>query len=156
MASFGLIKHVAVASILGFALSGCLKGYYEDEETTSHKAQSKVKESVVSVSGGEMYEGKASYYHDSLAGNYTANGEIYDPEQLTAASRTLPFGSKVRVVRIDTGRDVLVRINDRGPFADPIRIIDLSRAAAEALDMMVVGVVDVRLEVVEPPPGQLR
>ena len=75
---------------------------------------------------------------------------------MTAASRTLPFGRKVRVVRIDTGRDVVVRIHDRGPFADPRRIIDLSRAAAEALDMMVVGGVDIRLEIVEPTPGQFR
>jgi rare lipoprotein A len=142
----------SLGTICGFAalMAGCMHG------TQGDTSANRVREPVVKVSGGEMYEGKASYYHDSLAGNHTANGEIYDPEELTAASRTLPFGSKVRVVRIDTGRDVIVRINDRGPFADHRRIIDLSRAAAEALDMMVVGVVDVRLEIVEPPPGQLR
>ncbi|MCB9708536.1 MAG: septal ring lytic transglycosylase RlpA family protein [Myxococcales bacterium] len=135
--------------ILSFvAIGGCLRPYHTNTSLEPGK------EEVVSVSGGETYEGKASYYHDSLAGNHTANGEVYDPDKLTAASRTLPFGSEVKVVRIDTGKEVIVRINDRGPFADPDRIIDLSRAAAEALDMMVVGVIDVRLEVVEPPPGQ--
>lgn len=141
---------LAVISGLAVMLAGCMHGYQGNTSSTG------VREPVVKVNGGETYEGKASYYHDSLAGNHTANGEIYDPQALTAASRTLPFGSKVRVVRIDTGGEVIVRINDRGPFADPRRIIDLSRAAAEALDMMVVGVVDVRLEIVEPPPGQLR
>ncbi|QQR92028.1 MAG: septal ring lytic transglycosylase RlpA family protein [Myxococcales bacterium] len=97
-------------------------------------------------------EGRASYYHDSLHGNTTANGDIYDKNKLTAASRTLPFGTLVRVTRKDNGRSVVVRINDRGPFADPERrIIDLSRAAAEELDMIRAGVVDVRLEFLKVP-----
>lgn len=95
----------------------------------------------------EVHQGKAVYYGDSLAGNHTANGEIYDPRKLTAASRSLPFGTMVRVVRLDTGREVVVRINDRGPFGNERRIIDLSRAAAEQLDMIRAGVVDVRVEV---------
>jgi rare lipoprotein A len=94
-----------------------------------------------------VLEGKASYYADSLAGNHTANGDIYDPSRLTAASRDLPFGSIVRVTRRDTGRQVLVRVNDRGPFGDRRRILDLSRAAAEELGMLRRGVIDVRAEV---------
>lgn len=93
--------------------------------------------------------GGASYYADSLAGNATASGEIYDPSRRTAASRDLPFGSVVRVIRRDSGRSVLVRINDRGPFANRRRILDLSRAAAEELDMIDAGVVKVRAEVLE-------
>jgi rare lipoprotein A len=94
-----------------------------------------------------VLEGRASYYADSLAGNHTANGEIYDPARRTAASRDLPFGSIVRVIRRDTGRSVLVRINDRGPFRDKQRILDLSRAAASDLGMLRKGVVDIRAEV---------
>lgn len=102
--------------------------------------------------------GFASYYADSLAGNHTANGEIYDPSRRTAASRDLPFGTVVRVIRRDTGRSVVVRINDRGPFANRKRILDLSRAAAQDLDMMDAGVVRIRAEVLElgPERGKKR
>ena len=100
---------------------------------------------------GATQEGKATFYSDSLAGNRTANGETYDPQELTAAHRTLPFGTVVRVTRLDGERSVEVRINDRGPFGRRDRIIDLSRAAAEALDMIHAGVVSVRLEVLEVP-----
>lgn len=95
--------------------------------------------------------GRASYYADSLAGNTTANGEIYDPQRLTAAHRKLPFGTVVDVRRVDTGAMVRVRINDRGPFGDARRIIDLSRRAAETLNMMRAGVVDVELRIVSRP-----
>jgi len=94
------------------------------------------------------FEGAVSYYADSLAGNSTASGEPYDPAELTAASRTLPFGTVLRVTRPDTGRSVIVRVNDRGPFGRRQRVLDLSRSAAEALDMIRRGVVDVRVEVV--------
>jgi peptidoglycan lytic transglycosylase len=95
--------------------------------------------------------GQATYYGDSLAGHKTANGDRYDPNALTAAHRTLPFGTKVRVTRVDRGLSVVVRINDRGPFGNERRVIDLSRAAAEQLDMMRAGVVAVRVDVVEWP-----
>jgi len=91
--------------------------------------------------------GRASYYSDSLAGNSTASGEPYDPRAMTAASRDLPFGTRVRVTRVDTGATVEVRVNDRGPFGDRSRILDLSRAAAEQLGMIRAGVVDVRAEI---------
>jgi rare lipoprotein A len=100
---------------------------------------------------GARQEGKATWYSDSLAGHRTANGETYDPDELTAAHRTLPFGTVVRVTRLDNERTVEVRINDRGPFGRSDRIIDLSRAAAEELDMIRAGVVRVRLEVIEVP-----
>jgi rare lipoprotein A len=100
---------------------------------------------------GAVQEGKATWYSDSLAGNRTANGERYDPRELTAAHRTLPFGTRVRVVRVDDGREVTVRINDRGPHGRRDRIIDLSRAAAERLGMIRAGVIDVRIEVVGLP-----
>jgi rare lipoprotein A len=98
--------------------------------------------------------GLASYYHDSLAGNLTANGERYDPGAPTAAHRTLPLGTVVDVVRRD-GRTVRVRINDRGPYVDG-RILDLSRGAATALDMLRAGVVEVALYLVYVPPKRER
>lgn len=98
-----------------------------------------------------VLEGRASYYSDSLAGRSTASGEPYDPTELTAASRDLPFGTRVRVVRLGPDDEalasVVVRINDRGPFRDRRRILDLSRAAAERLDMVRAGVVRIRAEV---------
>lgn len=99
----------------------------------------------------DAFEGRASYYHDSLAGNRTASGEPYDPREHTAASRDLPFGTVLRVVRPDTGQSVIVRVNDRGPFGDRRRVLDLSRAAAEAIDMVRRGVVDVHVEVLALP-----
>ena len=89
--------------------------------------------------------GKATYYADSLAGRRTASGERYDPRALTAAHKTLAFGTMVKVVREDDGREVVVRVNDRGPFAGEDRVIDLSRAAAERLGMIRDGVVPVRV-----------
>lgn len=96
-----------------------------------------------------MERGRASYYADKLAGRKTASGERYDPRQLTAAHRSLAFGTIVEVARSD-GRSVRVRINDRGPFAEA-RVIDLSRRAAEQLGMIRAGVVDVTVTVVERP-----
>jgi len=91
--------------------------------------------------------GLATYYGDSLAGNKTASGEVYDPRAMTAAHRKLPFGTMVEVTRRGTGERVVVRITDRGPFGDERRIIDLSTAAAEQLNMIRAGVVEVRVRV---------
>lgn len=91
-------------------------------------------------------EGVASYYHNKFHGRRTANGERYDRTQLTAAHRDYPFGSWLRVVSLENGNDVIVRVNDRGPFVRS-RVIDLSRAAAEQLDMIHDGVMRVRVEV---------
>ncbi|WP_229736265.1 septal ring lytic transglycosylase RlpA family protein [Novosphingobium endophyticum] len=82
--------------------------------------------------------GVASYYGDELAGNRTASGERFDPDALTAAHRTLPFGSKVRVTYEKTGESVIVTINDRGPFHGN-RVIDLSEAAAEQIGLVRAG-----------------
>ncbi|HUP58925.1 MAG TPA: septal ring lytic transglycosylase RlpA family protein [Thermoanaerobaculia bacterium] len=101
-------------------------------------------------------EGLASWYGQEFAGRTTANGEIFDPEILTAAHRTLPFGTLVRVTNVRSGGSVVVRINDRGPFIES-RIIDLSYAAAKEIDMVEIGITPVRIEVVrlasegEPP-----
>jgi rare lipoprotein A len=89
--------------------------------------------------------GYASWYGEP---QMTASGERFDPHALTAAHRTLPMGTRVRVTNTRNGKSVIVRINDRGPFSHA-RIIDLSEAAAKLLDMIEAGVVPVTLEVVQ-------
>jgi rare lipoprotein A len=103
-----------------------------------------------------VQRGAASFYAERFAGRRTANGERYDPKAYTAAHRTLPFGSVVRVVYEKTGDWVLVRINDRGPYGPSKRVIDLSREAARRLSMLDEGVVRVRLELLERGAGGYR
>lgn len=90
-------------------------------------------------------EGKASYYADSLDGNPTASGEPYDKDELTAAHRTLPFGTEVKVTNLSNQKEVVVRINDRGPHVKS-RIIDVSGAAARKLGLTKTGTARVRLQ----------
>jgi rare lipoprotein A (peptidoglycan hydrolase) len=106
------------------------------------------------AAGGEAPErsdrfqvGLASWYGVPHHGQPTASGEIFDMTRLTAAHRTLPLGTYLRVVNLENGRVVRVRVNDRGPYVDG-RILDLSREAARVLDMEQRGVATVRLEVV--------
>jgi peptidoglycan lytic transglycosylase len=90
------------------------------------------------------YYGLASYYHHTRV----ASGEKFDPKELTAAHRTLPFGTRVRVTELKTGRSVTVRINDRGPFIDG-RIVDVSKSAAAELGLISRGITKVKLEVID-------
>lgn len=94
--------------------------------------------------------GKASWYGPGFEGRKTASGEIFDPREMTAAHKTLPFGTIVRVVASRDRKSVVVRINDRGPFSDR-RVIDLSKAAAEDIGMIRAGVIDVHVEVLDWP-----
>lgn len=96
-------------------------------------------------------EGLASWYGHPYHGRPAANGEIYDMEKLTAAHRTLPFGTWVQVENKTNGKTVAVRITDRGPFVDG-RVIDLSHAAARAIDMIGPGTAPVRLVITSRPP----
>ncbi len=99
---------------------------------------------------GHAETGVASWYGEPYHGRRAANGEVYDMEKLTAAHRTLPFGTWVRVGNLTNGRSVVVCITDRGPFVGE-RIIDLSRAAARAIDMIGPGTAKVRVTVTRPP-----
>jgi rare lipoprotein A len=99
------------------------------------------------VPGSYIEEGLASWYGVPYHGRRAANGEIYDMYKMTAAHRTLPFESIVRVTNLKNGRKTEVRINDRGPFIEN-RIIDLSLAAARELDLVAAGVGPVRIELV--------
>ena len=89
--------------------------------------------------------GMASFYSDKFEGKQTASGEIYKASKMTAAHRTLPFGTKVNVTNLTNNRSVTVTVNDRGPFVKD-RIIDLSRAAAVKLDYIDQGVTRVQIE----------
>lgn len=89
----------------------------------------------------------ASYYGDEFHGKKTASGEIYNKWALSCAHKTLPFGTKVKVVNLKNGKSVIVRVNDRGPFVKG-RIIDLSFAAAKEINMIKNGVVRVKVQVI--------
>ena len=97
--------------------------------------------------------GRASYYHHTLRGLRTANGERYDPKKLTAAHRRLPLDTWVKVTRLRGGQSVVVKINDRLPPRSRA-IIDLSTAAARKLGMIRIGVAKVRLEIVDGPEDE--
>jgi len=147
----------AMAAAL-FALSGC----------SHHTRSARVPAPVPAPSAGRLppalpsapvipgewtQEGVASWYGIPFNGHRTSNGEIYDMHQLTAAHRTLPFGSVVRVTNLSNGLQTEVRITDRGPFVAN-RVIDLSLAAAQAIQMVGPGTATVRLEVLSGPnPG---
>ncbi len=109
---------------------------------------------LASAPGGatDPYQvGLATWYGPGFAGKKTSNGERFDPRAATAAHRRLPFGTWVEVRRPDAGRAVLVRINDRGPWGDDRKVIDLSRAAAEQLGIVGMGVAPVEIRIVRGP-----
>ena len=128
------------------ALSGC-----------GHKKRARVTpphtpRNPVAIQPGHTEEGIASWYGHPYHGRAAASGEIYDMEKMTAAHRTLPFQTWVRVYDLDNQKTVEVRITDRGPFVGG-RIIDLSHAAARELEMIGPGVARVRIEVIRTPPN---
>lgn len=100
---------------------------------------------------GPYYEvGIASWYGPGFDGNLTSNGEVYDMNGISAAHKTLPFGTIVRVVEFSTGKSIIVRINDRGPFIEG-RIIDLSKGAARKLGIIDKGITKVGLRIIRWP-----
>jgi rare lipoprotein A len=101
---------------------------------------------IITQQNPAVTTGKASYYADKFIGKPTASGESYKATELTAAHRTLPFGTKLKVTNITNKKSVVVRVNDRGPQVKG-RIIDVSRRAAEELDMIQQGIAMVTIEV---------
>jgi rare lipoprotein A (peptidoglycan hydrolase) len=99
-----------------------------------------------------MQSGKASWYGRHFHGKPTASGEVFDQRLMTAAHKTLPLGSRARVINLQNGNSVEVTINDRGPFV-PGRIIDLSRAAADELGILESGLAQVRIEILQASAG---
>ena len=122
------------------ALSGCAK----------HKQNRIAVQPPKPARIGATEKGEASWYGEPYNGRRTASGEIFDMEQLTAAHRTLPFQTWVEVTNLDNGKQVDVRITDRGPFVDG-RIIDLSRGAAREIGLLRTGIAKVQLKVIDSP-----
>lgn len=107
----------------------------------------------VSLLMAQDQTGKASFYADKFEGRPTASGEKYKNNKLTAAHKTLPFGTKVRVTNLTNNQSVEVMVNDRGPYVDG-RIIDLSKSAAEKLGFVNLGLADVKIEVIDAGDGK--
>jgi len=146
---------VGVALGLAFLATGCLHRHPRPKPVSRRfPTPARASPRPTPVVQGE--EGIASWYGHPYHGRQAASGETYNMYDLTAAHRTLPFGTQVRVHNLENGRDVVVRINDRGPFVEG-RIIDLSYAAAQDIGMP--GTALVRLEILgfasgpAPPPG---
>ena len=128
--------------LAALALAGCAKH--------RHTSAAPVPPHIGTAEIRDGETGLASWYGHPYHGRPAANGEIYDMEKLTAAHRTLPFGTWVRVVNLTNDKTVDVRITDRGPFVEN-RIIDLSHAAAEAIALIGPGVARVRLDILSVP-----
>lgn len=127
--------------VLCLQLASCMSSArYSNNQTLSLKSETN------SAVYSEI--GYASFYGDSFIGKMTASGEIYDANQLTAAHRSLPFGTKLKVTNLENCYSVVVRVNDRGPFVAG-RIIDLSNRAARELDIIQKGVARVQIEIVK-------
>jgi rare lipoprotein A len=132
------ISALIVVTIIAISVFGCSSSVrFSSSGTTTSGLHSE-----------HELEGFASYYADKFQGRQTANGDIFDQSKLTAAHKTLPFGTIVIVENINNGKTVTVIINDRGPFVKG-RIIDLSYSAAEKIGMINEGIVPVRLRIVE-------
>lgn len=120
-----------------------------EEEIQSMISHSRKK----NISNGHKLQGIASWYGTKFQGRETANGEIFDTYELTAAHKTLPFGTIVRVINQENEKETTVRINDRGPFVED-RVIDLSLAAATTLGFAQNGIAQVAIEIVSSPPEE--
>ena len=125
--------------------SGTYKGSPKNstEKSSAKKVSSKEKAKI-----GTVLHGEASYYGPGFEGNLTANGEIFDSSEMTCAHKSLPFNTMLKVTRDDTGESVIVRVNDRGPYAKG-RILDLSAAAGKKIGLDKVGHAKVTAEVIE-------
>ncbi len=138
---------VRPAALVVLATAGCAHG----EAPARQPPREVVADTRSPAPREEVQEGYATWYGAALAGRRTASGERFDPAQMTAAHRSLPFGTWVDVRRVDTGQSVRVRITDRGPFGHAERIIDLSRRAAQTLGILKLGTARVEIRVVEAP-----
>jgi rare lipoprotein A len=134
---------LALALVFGFglALAGCSHAPHVETGPSSAPPRG-------GAPAGEV--GTASYYASKFHGRKTASGERYDQDALTAAHRTLSFGTRLRITNLDNGRAVEVRVNDRLPKGGP-HLIDVSRRAASELDFLRAGVAKVRVEVLAAP-----
>jgi len=145
MGGRSLLVAASIASLI--TLSGCRKKHVSRQFPPP--PNSSPRQTPAPIQSTET--GTASWYGHPYHGRPAADGEIYDMEGMVAAHRTLPFNTWVRVTNLKNGKQVEVRIIDRGPFVDG-RIIDLSHAAAQMIDMIGTGIAPVRVDVISTPP----
>jgi len=137
---FNVMNENKIMSIVLLFMSIFLTGCFTDDSSKS--------DSTTGPVAGEYERGIASWYGAEYDGKRTASGEIFDRTLMTAAHRTLPFGTSLQVTNLENGRKVNVKVNDRGPFVDG-RIIDLSERAADNLGMKIAGLAQVSLKIIE-------
>lgn len=135
-----ILKYVIPAILLSGCVPQPLYRSVSNSAVTNNTGQAS--EKVI-----ESFTGTASYYADKFHGRKTANGETFNMNDLTAAHKTLPFGTIVKITNLKNDKSVKLRINDRGPFVKD-RIIDVSLAAAKELDMLGTGTAEVRIDVI--------
>lgn len=145
--SFGLALFLIIISCSSSVrYSRASSGTSVRTSSSSNKTAPKGKKTTTLNGKRHEVSGVASYYGPGFQGKPTANGERFNMHKMTAAHKTLPFNTKVKVKNIDNGKSVVVRINDRGPFKKG-RIIDLSKGAAKKIGMLQSGTANVKLEI---------
>jgi rare lipoprotein A len=152
-----LVVAIATIALLAGSMSfSCVStaSADKDKKTTPDK-KSKTKPKVKKGAKGSIEKGKATWYGGKWHGRKTANGEIYDKRTMTAAHKTLPFDTIVKVTNLKNNKTVELRINNRGPYGKG-RIIDVSEVAAEKLDMVNAGVVPCTVEVLKVGKGKYK
>ena len=154
------LLQAGLAILLGLGLASCTGQPPEQPRLSRPPVMSRPAPSPPAFTPNEdtphsVETGLASWYGPGFEGRQTANGEIFDSSQLTAAHRTMRLPSRARVTRLDTGDSIIVRVNDRGPYIEG-RLIDLSHAAAEALGFTHDGLVEVRVEGLGPADARDR
>jgi len=145
-----------IAAFLFFNCTSTPRFAERGEQHSSERKPTTQTEQPIQQNSGKILltlEGIASYYAHDFHGKQTSNGETFDMNALTAAHRTFPFGTKVRVTNLENNKTVVVRVNDRGPFKEG-RMMDLSMGAAKEIDLIRTGTARVRLEVLEWGNGQ--
>jgi rare lipoprotein A len=142
MSRLGLVALIAAAP----ALSACAQAVLSQNADVMQveKSEPRVTAAVKPSPARHSSYGLVSYYS---YGGQTASGEQFDPGKMTAAHRTLPFGTRLQVTNLDSGRSVVVRINDRGPFIKG-RVVDVSYEAAKKLELLDSGIAKVKVEVI--------
>ena len=139
----GLTLFVAAMNVANINVAWCQEPESETLPTPTEEPAKPSEERV------QAETGLAAYYHAAFQGRRTANGESFDHNALTAAHKTLPFGTLVRVINLTNLRSVIVRVNDRGPLQTN-RIIDLTRRAASVLGFLARGMTSVKIEILSP------
>jgi rare lipoprotein A len=143
-----IVSYTVCAVLISILLEDCASSPRFTKERYEQPSVTPTVTSHPPKNAQQTYEGIASFYSTDFHGKKTANGDTFDMNKFTAAHRSFPFGTKVKVTNKANGKSVVVTVNDRGPFKLE-RIMDLSYGAAEALDMIKTGTAHVTLEVLE-------